>query len=1032
MTRSWPILRLLVLQIVVFAIPVALLIGWTVTERRAENLRQAEATAGFFADSYARELSLLVKDSGELLEALRELPAVHAMFRDQCPEGVARELPVSLRRYGNLLLVDAGGEVVCALVSASGAIQTFTDREWFQAAVRDEGVYVSRAVQGRILGRWVVVVAIPVADSAGGATRALALTLDLLTLSESLHRTTMPADAVVTIMDDSRTVLARSEAPEQWIGREAAPPATSKADDSLDGVPRLYGSVAVEGAPWTVHVGLPVEGVISGMQTDLNRTALIAASAAIALGLLAVWMSATLGNPVRRLAAAVRHVRLHGGHAVKRVRGPREIEEVVHEFDRLLASQAETLREIERSEQRYRATFEQAPVGIVHQDNAGRYLRVNHRFGEMLGHEPQSLLGRHDHELTHPDDRLSNGALYRRLLAGDIALGNLQKRYLRANGDTVWADVTVSRVGEAGEDALFISVVEDVTLARQAARRRTLAATVFENATEGILIADEERRIQVVNKAFTELTGLPEDEVVGRPIGILRTARHPEHFYDAIWDQIRRSARWQGELWLPRRGGGQLPTLMTLSAVEDEPGRIASYVSVFSDLSREKEAEAERDHLVHHDPLTQLPNRRLFNARLEHTIQLAYRDPEKHFSLLYIDLDDFKVVNDSLGHEAGDQLLIEFARRVRATVRSDDTVARMGGDEFMVLLEGAGTANEISRVISKLLEAVQTPFIVAHQEVFVAASIGVAIFPLDAEDGATLVRNADVAMYRAKDKGKNRFEFYEASMSARAMERLGLANDLRRALDGGQFYVVYQPKVTAGDGRIVGFEALLRWRHPERGEIAADRFVQIAEETGLIHPIGRWVLDHATACMAGWRSRGLAGVSIAVNLSAHEIAHPRLLEHVQHALATSGLPAAALELELTESALIRDPARIAPLLKVLSRMGISIAIDDFGTGYSSLSYLRQYRVHVLKIDRSFVAEIEGSQQARVIPQAVVALGRALKLRTVAEGVETEGQAEILRGMGCDLLQGYGIGRPLDQAATEELLRSRGMLDQATA
>jgi len=1037
--QSWSILRLWLAQGLLFSIPVALLIAWTIGERREEHLRDARNTAGIFAESYARELGLLISDSGDMLDALQGLPALQRMFEHGCPGDEARGLPQSVRRYGNLLLVDAGGNVVCAAVSGGGTDQNFVDRDWFQSTIAGAGLHVSGAILGRLTGRRIVVVSIPVADPLGGAPRVLALTLDLLTLSGTLDRASLPRDTVVSVVDDAGIVLARSRAPEAWLGEQVDLPgyyagASAGAVEShagLDGVRRLFGAAAVNGVSWTVFVGLPIDGVFAGMQPDLQRTALIAGTTAVLLLVLALWMSASVGNPVRRLAAIVRELRQHGGQIGARVRGPREINEVAEEFDRLLAGQAQTLQDVERSERRYRATFERAPLGIVHQDLAGRYVRVNLRFGEMLGHAPEDLLGRHDHELTHPEDRASSGAVYRRLEAGEIELGHLRKRYLHSNGRAVWASVTVSRVGDPGGDPLYISVVEDVTLARQSEERRTLAATVFESSTEGIVIADAERRIRAINRAFTQLTGFSEQDILGQPVKMLRTERHTAEFYESIWDDVAQDSEWRGEIWMRQKDGGEFPTLLGIKAVRDELGRVSNYVSVFADLSREKQTEAELDHLVHHDALTQLPNRRLFNARLEHTIQQAYRDPERHFSLLFIDLDDFKVVNDSLGHDAGDQLLIEFARRLSASVRAEDTVARMGGDEFMVLLEGAGTFNEISTVITKLLDAAHASFHLGGQEVFVSASIGVSIFPLDAEDGATLVRNADVAMYRAKDKGKSRFEFYEASMSEQAMERLSLANDMRRALDGGQFYLVYQPKARATDGVIVGFEALLRWRHPQRGAVSAEQFIRIAEETGLIIPIGMWVLAEAARRMADWRARGLRDVSMAINLSAQEIAHPRILERVQQALESSGLPAEMVEIELTESALIGDPRRIVPLLRQLRELGIRIAIDDFGTGYSSLNYLRQFRVDVLKIDRSFIMELEHSTRARIIPQAVVALGQALRLSTIAEGVENETQAQILREMGCDQLQGYGIGRPLARQETEELLRGRGLIDRDT-
>ena len=1035
MRRPWPILRLWLAQALLFSIPVIALLAWVIGERREDHLREAHARAAILAESYARELGLLVDDSADLLVAFRALLPLQEMSVEGCPDGDARGLLETSQRYGNLLLVDAAGDVLCAVAGMSGSGVNFADRDWFQRTLRGSGMHVSGRIRGRLTGRDIVVISMAFPGPFGESPRVLALTLDLLTLSETLVRDSLPDAAVVTLVDDERIVLARSLAPQQWIGERVelasypaeVAPGLVETHAGLDGLVRMYSAARVADMPWTLFVGLPADDVFAAMRADLQRTALVVGVAALLLLLLAIWMSASVGTPVRRLAAGLREVRLNGGGLPPGLQGPREVQEVVEEFNRLVAKQAESLEEVERSERRYRATFEQAPVGIVHQDETGRYVRVNMRFAEMVGRSPEELLGMHDHQLTHPEDRPSSGAIYRRLLAGDVRFGNVQKRYLDTDGREVWTDVVVSRVGEAGEAPLLISVIEDISNSRRESERRALAATVFESSTEGIIITDAARRIRAINGAFVELTGFGEQDMIGQTIEALQTDEHEQDFYESIWSGVRRDAQWRGEIWLPQKAGGKFPALMNLTLVRDERGQLASYVAVFADISHEKRTEAELDYLVHHDALTKLPNRRLLHARLEHTIQQAYRDPQSHFSLLFIDLDDFKVVNDSLGHDAGDQLLIELAQRFSASVRSEDTVARMGGDEFMVLLDGAGTFNEISTVVGKLLAAARQPFQIGPHEVFVSASIGVAIFPLDAEDGATLARNADVAMYRAKDKGKNRFEFYEASMSEHAMERLSLANDLRRALEGGQFYLVYQPKVAASDGRILGFEALLRWRHPERGEISAQRFVKVAEETGLIVPIGVEVLRQATRTMAEWRARGLDSITMAINLSAQEIAHPHIFDRVHEALQSSGLPGAALEIEITESALIRDPRHVAPLLRKLRALGLRIAIDDFGTGYSSLNYLRQFRVDVLKIDQSFVKEIGNSSRARVIPQAVVALGKALQMSTIAEGVETESQASILREMGCDQLQGYGVGRPLPRAEAERMLVARGLL-----
>ncbi|WP_343035932.1 EAL domain-containing protein [Aromatoleum toluvorans] len=547
------------------------------------------------------------------------------------------------------------------------------------------------------------------------------------------------------------------------------------------------------------------------------------------------------------------------------------------------------------------------------------------------------------------------------------------------------------------------------------------AAAVIESTRDGVMITDLERRIVSVNRAWCEMTGFPREEALGRAPRLLKSGLQNNAFYHRMWGQVMRTGYWQGELWNRRRNGELYPQWLSISTVYDDDRRPTHYVGVMTDISRIKQSEAQLEHLAHYDPLTDLPNRLLAQSRLEHAIELAARQ-RSCIGVLFIDLDRFKTINDSLGHRAGDEALLAASQRLKRCLREEDTLARWGGDEFLVVLENLAKPDEAAHTAQTLIDQLREPLHLADgQTVYLGASIGISVYPQDARAAAPLIQQADTALNQAKVQGRNIYRFFTEAMGQAAQRHLNLARRLREALDHGGFALHYQPQIDIASGRIAGCEALLRWNDPEEGLVPPGRFIAFAEESGLIVQIGEWALRTACRQARQWADAGLPPLHVSVNLSARQLWQADLPERIGAILEATGLPPQSLELELTESMIMGHEPQAVEQLGLLRRMGLRLAIDDFGTGYSSLSYLKNLPIEVLKIDQSFVRNIPQDRNDREIVAGIIALARKLNLAVTAEGVETPAQLAFLAEQGCDSYQGYLFSRPLPAAEFEKLL-----------
>lgn len=688
----------------------------------------------------------------------------------------------------------------------------------------------------------------------------------------------------------------------------------------------------------------------------------------------------------------------------------------------LLGRSREIAARLYESERRVRRIIESSQEGFAIVDADNRVIEVNDAMCALLETPREALVGRSVYEYVDAAARPVLTEQIRKRQSGErlsyeieLTLPNGRKKACLVNS----APMRDAHGVISGSFAL----ISDLTYRREheAYMRQTVA--VFENTAEGIMVTDTDGLIQRVNPAFTEITGYPEAEVLGESPRVLRSGRHDDAFYRRIWSEIVLHGHWQGEIWNRRKNGEVYPEWLTISAVRDADGVLHSYVGVFSDISHIKHSEAELERLAHYDPLTALPNRAFFNMQLAHALERALRNRRK-LAVMELDLDGFKTVNDSLGHPAGDLLLQIIGQRLVRALRGEDVIARMGGDEFAIIIENPPAAPQLGHIAEKIIQSIAEPADLDGRSALVTASIGIAQYPDDGLDATSLVKAADIAMYAGKQGGRNTYRFHDAGMAETASNRLRMEQGLRLALEEGHLDVWYQPRVDFISGEVVGVEALLRWHEPDGGMVPPSEFIPVAEETGLILPMGEWVLLQACMQARAWSEMGLFRGAMSVNVAGPQIERGDFVSTVKQALDSTGMDPARLELEITETFLLRNADQAMSVVERLSGLGIGVAIDDFGTGYSSLSYLKYLKADRLKIDRRFVRDLPDDKDDAAIARAVIALGLSLGFQVVAEGVESEAQEDFLRAGGCHQGQGYLYAAPMPADDFERWLRHR--------
>jgi len=773
----------------------------------------------------------------------------------------------------------------------------------------------------------------------------------------------------------------------------AWPPAPGARPEALDeGRTAMVRTVAPWG--WTLVVSVQDDELQSTLQAELAGISssaatrwgelLLALAAALLLGLLSSYLFA------------------------------RWLRELLARFNYETQANITTIRE---SEALFRAVFDNAAVGIAQLSPQGKFLQINQHLCDLLGYRREEILdsGMGYQDITQPEDRANNEAEAQRMLRGEIDDNVVEKRYLHKSSKTVWVNVSAHLLrGMDGAPLYFITAVQDISARKLAEDRLKLAASVFSHSHEAIMITDPQGTIIEVNDAFTRITGYSREEAIGQNPRILKSGRQSPEYYAAMWHNLRENGHWSGEVWNRRKNGQIYAELQTVSAVRDAQGVLQNYVALFTDITPMMEHHRQLEHIAHYDALTDLPNRMLLGDRLQQAIAQSQRRGQS-VAVVYLDLDGFKAINDTCGHDAGDQFLIALAGRLKATLREGDTLARIGGDEFVAVLVGLDQVQECEPVLRRLLQVASEKLQVGSMQMQVSASIGVTVYPTDGAEPDLLMRHADQAMYQAKQAGKNRFQMFDLAHDVAMQSLQERLMRLKQALERGEFELYYQPKVNMRTRRVVGAEALVRWQHPQQGTLAPGAFLPDLEDNALGVTLGEWVIANALRQMDQWQQLGLQ-IPVSVNIAANQLQQVDFTERLQMLLREqSGVSAQQLQLEVLETSALLDITLVGKVMNDCRAIGVGFALDDFGTGYSSLTYLRHLPAETLKIDQSFVRDMLEDASDLAIVEGVIGLAKAFGRSVIAEGVETARHGNRLLEMGCELAQGYGIARPMPAA-----------------
>ncbi len=672
---------------------------------------------------------------------------------------------------------------------------------------------------------------------------------------------------------------------------------------------------------------------------------------------------------------------------------------------RLRAEQALRDREAQ-----YRAVIETSADGFWVVDMEGRLREVNDAYVRRSGYTREELLGMRVTDLEAKESADETAAHIARVMHEG---SDLFESWHRAKDGSRWpVEINVTHWPAAG-GRLFV-FLRDISARHVSEAQMQKLSHALEQTADAVMVTDRNGIIEYVNPALETMTGYTRAELLGRTPDVFRSGIQDDGFYRRLWSAILGGEIFSDVLVNRRKDGSLYYEEKLISPIKGSDGSITHFVATGRDISERMAAQVRLAHLAHHDTLTELPNRTLFLDRLKQALARA-RWHGRLVAVIFLDLDRFKVINDTLGHDTGDRLLQQMSARLHSSVRERDTVARFGGDEFAILLDDMASENDVGHVAQKVLDALAPPFEIDGRELYVSASLGISQYPNDGDDARALLKNADTAMYRAKESGKNNYQFYSADMSAHALERLTLESSLRQALGRNEFTLHYQPQVDVRSGAVLGVEALLRWRQPGRGLVGPGDYISLLEETGLILPVGEWVLTTACEQLRAWRAAGWDELRLAVNLSARQVADPGFAGLLERLVTQHGCVADKLELEITESVLMQQTRNAVENIEAAHRLGVRIALDDFGTGYSSLSYLQRFPIDTLKIDRSFISDLPGDADDALLTEAILNMARSLRIAVIAEGVETTAQRDFLSARGCHLMQGYLLGHPVPAA-----------------
>ena len=1030
-----PLRAHLLLLVVALVIPLAGLLGLGAWRDAEEAVAQARAVHRPLSSVISTDVGRKISAVRSALARMAQRPKVQAMDSQGC-DAMLADLQAVNPVFTQVTLVELDGQVRCiAPGQADNATAHAGEQSWFQALREGHKFHVDKALStdGRS-ARWEPLLGMPVHGPGGSLRGFLVFRLNPGVLDPGLTGSKLPDGSRYGIFDADGTLLWRNQDPENAIGtrpdweagRKIAQNSGEFEAAGLEGLMRFYTTTRIPDTGWVAYFGQPSAEVYALARGRALTSAGLGLAIVLLLCLIALVLARRIVRPIRSMGQALQRFSAGERSARAEPSGPTEMARLANDLNRLLDNRITTEATLQTqhsalqdAKNRIDLAMEIAQMGMWTWDLQTGILHCDDMLARLFGYEPEELRETpilQWRDRTQSEDLAVLDARLRACLKGEATQIELDQRIRHRKGHWIWGQWR-GRVTERGPDGRVLKMMGsfiDVTERMKEREQLQLAASVFTHAREGITITDTRGTIIDVNDTFTRITGYTREEAIGNNPRMLQSGRQGPEFYAAIWQSLTTHGHWTGEVWNRRKSGELFAEIITISAVHNALGETKHYVALFTDITAIKENERKLEHLAHYDALTGLPNRVLLADRLQ---QSMLRCQRKGLSLAvaFLDLDGFKTINDRHSHDLGDKLLVALAHRLKGALREGDTLSRIGGDEFVAVLVDLEQPQDCEPVLSRMLHAAADPVHVDDNLLQVSASIGVTIYPTDGVEPDLLLRHADQAMYQAKQAGKNRFHLFDVAHDTAVKTQREEVARLRQALQQGEFVLHYQPKVNMRTAEVIGAEALIRWQHPERGLLPPSAFLPAMENHALCIDVGEWVIATALQQMTDWKAQGLH-LPVSVNIDAMQLQKEGFSQRLSELLARfPEVAPSSLELEILETSALEDVALVSDIMRRCQAMGVRFALDDFGTGYSSLTYLKRLGAEVIKIDQSFVRDMQVDPDDLAIVQGVIGLAQAFHREVIAEGVETVAHGSLLIPMGCERAQGYGIARPMPPA-----------------
>jgi diguanylate cyclase (GGDEF)-like protein/PAS domain S-box-containing protein len=1022
----------LLLPLLALTVPLAALLAYGTYRDAADAHSQALNAQRPLSAIIAADVGRKIEHTRETLRRIASLPRIRALQASQC-SAVLAELHALTPGFSNLVFTDRQGQLSCTAVPvSSNPVSRADDTGWFQALTRTHDFHIGQPHRSPATGHWIAVLSMPVLDPQGQMAGAVHLPMELQALDLGLWTKNLPEDSRYGIFDAQGVLLWRNQDPEGAIGTQPDWNVAQRIQarkngvfesPGLEGTHRFYATTEIPQTGWVAYFGLPSAEITAQLHRRTTTNTAAGALIVLALSLLAIALARRIEQPVRSLAAAARAFSRGDRQAYAEPQGPTELADLARDFNTMVADRLHVEAELQAQRQQLQEAKDRldlamqiARMGLWNWDLRTGMVQGDDTLAQIFGDLPADagpVPIAEWRNRTHPEDLIALDPPLIACLKGETEQFEVAQRIRHRDGRWVWGlwRGRVTERDDQGRGVALMGSFHDISERREAHERLQLAASVFTHAREGITITDTRGTIIDVNDTFTRITGYSREEAIGNNPRMLQSGRQGPEFYAAMWKSLAEQGHFTGEVWNRRKNGELFAEIITISAVRNPLGATTHYVALFTDITSIKENERKLERIAHYDALTGLPNRVLLSDRLQQAMARCQRKGHC-LAVAFIDLDGFKAVNDLHGHEQGDDLLVALAQRLQASLREGDTLSRMGGDEFVAVLSDLEHLYDCHPVLDRMLRAAADPVRLGDRLFQLSASIGVTLFPTDGVGPDLLIRHADQAMYQAKQAGKNRYHLFDVERDTAVKTQREEVARLQQALAAHEFVLHYQPKVNMRTGQVIGAEALIRWNHPQRGLLPPAAFLPTMHDHAIRLEVGDWVIATALQQMATWKSQGL-DLPVSVNIDAQHLQKEGFSQRLAALLAAQPqVPASHLELEILETSALEDMAQVSAIMHRCQAMGVRFALDDFGTGYSSLTYLKRLGAEVIKIDQSFVRDMQTDPDDLAIVQGVIGLARAFHREVIAEGVETIAHGSVLLPLGCECAQGYGIARPM--------------------